>query len=72
MITLGQEHGVLRRDRPAFVLASILLGSFANVMRFALAGGPFEVAWISGLLNLTIEGIGAREAPRPKRKGRKT
>lgn len=61
---LGQRQGVFRADEDANAMALILLGGYAQLMLFALGGGPFDMSRIDLLLRLSFEGTG----PRPSSK----
>lgn len=60
LMALGQAQGSIRLDRNATVMAVILLGSFAQVMLFALSHGQIEDSAFAGLVRLSVEGFGAR------------
>lgn len=61
VLALGQKQGVIRSDHDAMPLACIVLGLFIPTMLFALkTRKPLTKNEIDWLLQLTIEGIGAR------------
>ena len=71
LMALGQAQGLIRRDKAPDILAAVLLGAYAQMMIFALAGGEFNEAWVGQLVCLLIEGFGVRapakaEPPRSK------
>lgn len=61
VLALGQKQGVIRSDHDPMPLACIVLGLFIPTVLYALKTGKalttHEIDW---LLQLTIEGIGAR------------
>ena len=63
IMLLGQEQGSIRKDKSAAIMALVLLGSFAQIMLFALSGGPVEDSWITGLVGLSVEGFGVQSHP---------
>lgn len=63
IMLLGQEQGSIRKDKSAAIMALVLLGSFAQIMLFALSGGPVEDSWITGLVRLSVEGFGVQSHP---------
>jgi TetR/AcrR family transcriptional regulator, regulator of autoinduction and epiphytic fitness len=63
LLRLGQRQGAIREDEDPDKMAMILLGAYAQMMLYALAGGPFEAErGIKYLLRLVIEGIGAQSS----------
>lgn len=62
IFALGQKQGAFRTDEAPNTLALVLLGSYAQLMTFALAGGPFEMSSIDLLLRIVIEGAAARSS----------
>ena len=63
IMLLGQEQGSIREDKSPAIMALVLLGSFAQIMLFALSGGPVEDSWITGLVRLSVEGFGVQGHP---------
>ena len=60
IFALGQRQGLFRSDEDPNDMALVLLGGFAQLILFALAGTPFDPARVELLLRLNIEGFGAR------------
>jgi TetR/AcrR family transcriptional regulator of autoinduction and epiphytic fitness len=65
ILTLGQRQGLVRSDHDPTPLAYIVLGLFIPTVLYALkTGKPLTAREIDWLLQLTIEGIGARSDPK--------
>lgn len=61
VLALGQKQGVIRSDHDPMPLTCIVLGLFIPTVLYALkTGKPLTAREIDWLLQLTIEGIGAR------------
>jgi len=61
ILSLGQTQGVIRSDHEPLPLAFIVLGLFIPTVLYALkTNKPLTAHQIDWLLQLTIEGIGAR------------
>ena len=62
IFALGQRQGEIRADEDPNDMALVLLGGFAQLILFTLAGTPFDPARVELLLRLNIEGFGARSS----------
>lgn len=62
LFAYGQKQGRIRQDEDPNFLALSLLGGYAQMMLFALAGGPFDMSRIHLLVRLNLEGSKAPEA----------
>lgn len=64
VLALGQKQGVIRADHDPMPLACIVLGLFIPTVLYTLkTGKPLTAREIDWLLQLTLEGIGARSEP---------
>jgi AcrR family transcriptional regulator len=65
ILALGQRQGLIRSDHDPTPLAYIVLGLFIPTVLYALkTGKPLTTRKIDWLMQLTIEGIGARSDPK--------
>lgn len=62
LFAYGQKQGCIRQDEDPNFLALNLLGGYAQMMLFALAGGPFDMSRIHLLVRLNLEGSKAPDA----------
>ena len=65
VLALGQKQNAIRSDHDPMPLTCIVLGLFIPTVLYALkTGKPLTAHEIDWLLQLTIEGIGARSKPK--------
>ena len=67
IFALGQRQGLFRDDEDPNDMALVLLGGFAQLILFSLAGTPFDPARVELLLRLNIEGFGARSSEQARK-----
>jgi TetR/AcrR family transcriptional regulator of autoinduction and epiphytic fitness len=71
LLVLGQRQHAIRNDEDPDIMALVLLGTYAQTMRYTLSDGSFREKKLKYLLRLLVEGIGERQTPasrvRPKR-----